>query len=281
MRVSFRLLGLGLLLMGGVAHAFGVPPNDGFFTQTSPILTASQEAEIERLLTDEEETSGNEIAILLTDTLGGDSIEVVSNDVFRAWGVGKKDYDNGILIVVAAADQEARIEVGYGLEGAVPDIVAKGVIENDMVPPFIEGKYYDGLIAAIDSLRKHIAGEYTADRYAESDLPDIGQVLLFLFFIAFQVCGSLMARTKSWWLGGVLGGIAGIVLIVLFSWWIALPFLIGGGLLLDYGLSKAGPARRGRGFWIGGGGGGFGGGGGGFGGFGGGSSGGGGASGKW
>jgi uncharacterized protein len=285
MKTICRAFGVVLLLLAGTVHAFDVPANDGYVTQTSQIITPAQEAQLEQVLTEEEKTTSNEIAILLTDTLGDDSIEDVSNRVFREWGVGKNDKNNGILIVLVAADQLVRIEVGYGLEGAVPDIVTKGVIDTDMIPNFVQGKYYEGLAAGVESLRKHIAGEYTADRYEQSDLPAPSQVLLFVFFILIQVFASVMARSKSWWLGGVLGGIVGLILIFLYAWWVALPFLIAGGLLLDYVLSKKGPPRRGRGggFWIGGGGfgGGGGGGGGGFGGFGGGSSGGGGATGKW
>lgn len=278
------LLTVGVLVAPAITHAFDVPINDGFYTQTTPLLTPAQEEEIERILTEEEAATSNEIAILAVETLAGESIEEVTNAVFRQWGIGKPSRNNGILVMVASADREMRIEVGYGLEGAVPDIVAKGIIDQDITPQFREAKYYEGLLAGIDALRKHTAGEYTAERYVQEESGDgVFPFLLFLFFVFMNFGGAWLARTKSWWAGGILGGVFGIVLTMLFSWWLAIPALFFLGLAFDYAVSKNPNAyRRGRGgFWGGGGFGGGTGGGGGFGGFGGGSSGGGGASGRW
>ncbi len=281
-----------VLGMTGTVLAYDVPSNDGFVTQymsekgAATVLTSEQEASLEGTLSAYEKQTSNEIAIFITDSLHDQPIEDVANTVFRAWGVGKNDKNNGILMVLAAADHKVRIEVGYGLEGAVPDIVAKGVIDTDMTPQFQEGKYFEGLTAGVDALIKHIGGEYTADRYADSG-SDTFPFLLFVAFILFQIFGAWMASTKSWWLGGVLGGVFGLIAALAFNWWLSIPPFILFGLLVDYVLSKNasrfGKNRRGR--W-GGGFGGFGGGmggsgGGGFGGFGGGSSGGGGASGSW
>ncbi len=262
--------------------AFDVPANDGFYTQTTPLLAPAQEAEIERLLEEINRSTSNEIAILVVETLRGEAIDDVANAVFRDWGVGKSGRNNGILLLVASADREMRMEVGYGLEGAVPDIVAKGIIEHDIAPQFREARYFDGLSAGIDALRKHVAGEYTAERYVQEEGGSLVPFLLFLFFVLMNFGASWLGRTKSWWVGGVLGGVLGIVLAILFSWWLSIPMLVLLGLLFDYIVSKHPPtSRRGRGGLWGGGLGGGRGGGGGFGGFGGGSSGGGGASGRW
>lgn len=283
-RISIVVFVVALLLP---SSAFGleVPANDGFYTQTSPILTADQETQIEAILAQEDRTTGNEIAILVVETLNGESIEEFTNLVFRTWGVGKQDTNNGIMVVVATADRTIRIETGYGLEGAVPDIIAKGIIDTDMVPSFREAKYYEGLAAGIDSLRKHIAGEYTAERYIEQDDGEgVFPFFLFLLFVVMNFGGAWLSRSKSWWAGGILGGIFGIFLAFIFSWWISIPILVLLGLLFDYIVSKhPGSFNRGRrGPWGGGFGGGTGtGSGGGFGGFGGGSSGGGGAAGRW
>ncbi len=268
-----------------VALAFDVPANDGFYTQTTPLLAPADEVEIERILSDIEQQTSNEIAILVVESLHDEPIEDAANAVFRTWGIGKSGHDNGILLLVASADREMRFEVGYGLEGAVPDIVAKGIIDTDLVPPFREAKYKEGFVAAIDSLKKHIAGEYTAQRYTETSSPgDFFPFVFFFFFVLMNFFAAWMARSKSWWLGGIVGGLFGIILAIVFAWWVAIPVLVGLGLLFDYIVSKhPGAFQRGRrGPWGGGGfGGGSGGGGGGFGGFGGGSSGGGGASGRW
>ncbi len=285
-RYSFIALALIAVLSGAPspALAFDVPANDGFYTQTTPLLVPADEVEIERILTDIERQTGNEIAILVVETLGGEPIEETATAVFREWGVGKSGRNNGILLLVASADRQMRLEVGYGLEGAVPDIVAKGIIDTDITPLFREAKYKEGFVAAIDSLKKHLAGEYTADRYTETgSAGDFFPFIIFFLFVLMNLFAAWMARSSSWWLGGILGGLFGIILAIFFAWWVAIPVLVALGLFFDYVVSKhPGAFQRGRrGPW---GGGGFGGGtgsGGGFGGFGGGSSGGGGASGKW
>ncbi len=286
--IHVRRLGVPLIFVTFIVSitpclAFEVPANDGFYTQTTPVLTPAQEEQLEVILTDLEKQTSNEIAILVVESLNGEPIEEIANDVFRSWGIGKEGKNNGILLLVASADHAMRIEVGYGLEGAVPDLVAKGIIDRDIAPRFREANYEGGFIAAIETLKKHIAGEYTAERYTQEEGDGPMPFLLFLFFIFFNFFGAWMARTKSWWLGGILGGVFGIVLAIAFAWWVAIPILVLLGSLFDYMLSKNPNAhRRGRGgFWGGGLGGGHGGGGGGFGGFGGGSSGGGGASGRW
>jgi len=284
-RIALTLLAAGLA-WGSVfpmAQAVAIPPNDGFVTDAAGLLTPEQKQAIEADLGAYRQATSNEIAIVTLPGLEGQPIEDVGLEIGRKWGVGSKAKNNGILIVIAKEERYARIDVGYGLEGAVPDIVAKGIIERDMVPRFRDGDYGGGITAAIDALKKHIGGEYTADRYTQSAGGfDVGAFFIFLLFAAFQGLLAFMARSRSWWLGGVVGSIGGVVLALLFGWWLSIPALVALGLLLDFFVSRRGPSRRGRGgWWIGGGGLGGGGRGGGFGGFSGGSFGGGGASGRW
>lgn len=274
-----------LLAAAPVAHAFDVPPNDGFVTDTAGLLTKQQDAALEAGLQQYKDQTSNEIAVVILPTLGGEAIEDVGLAVARKWGVGSKAKNNGILMVIGYAEHEVRFDVGYGLEGAVPDLVARGIIDTDIVPKFRSGDYNGGITAAIDSLRKHIAGEYTADRYAAKAEDGYFSPAFFIaLFILFQWLISILGRTKSWWLGGVFGGLGGVVLAVAYGWWLSIPLLIPLGLLLDFIVSKNYQARGRTSWWAGGGwgpGGGGRGSGGGFGGFGGGGFGGGGASGRW
>lgn len=267
------------------SYAFELPPNDGLVTVATRddvvVLTKSErDALSDRLIAYDQATS-NQIAIVIVQSLQGEPIENVALEIGRSWGIGSSK-DNGILILFSYDDREVRIEVGYGLEGAVPDVVASGIIEQEMIPFFREGKYEAGFSAAVDALEKHIGGEYTADRYASSSSDSSGWPL-FLGFILFQWLLAILGRSKSWWLGGVLGGIGGVIVAVLYNLWLMIPILVLVGLFLDYVVSKNYHQRGKTSWWAGGGGGGrFGGGrGGGFGGFGGGSFGGGGASGRW
>ncbi|MDD4318949.1 MAG: TPM domain-containing protein [Candidatus Peribacteraceae bacterium] len=280
-RIHRAMAVLPLLALLPLLAAFTVPPNDGFVTDSANVLTQQQKSELDATLAAYRNETSNEIAILLVPSLGGEAIDEVGVQVGRAWGVGAKEKNNGILVLAALEERQVTIQTGYGLEGAVPDIVAKGIIDEDIVPRFRDGKYYEGLLAATESLRKHIGGEYTADRYAEGGMPDAAGFVFFLGFMVLNFLGAFLARSKSWWMGGVLGGVFGLILTVMFSWWLAIPGLILLGLIFDFIVSRMPRSRHGRGRWWGGGlgGGGFGGRGGG--GFGGGSFGGGGASGRW
>jgi len=274
---------LAVSVLATSVFAFEIPLNDGFVTQTADILTPEQEQNIELKLSEYRTLTSTEIAILLVDSLNGEDINEVGVEVGRKWGVGTAEKQNGILILFSRGDKAVTIQTGYGLEGAVPDIVARGVIDREMLPEFRDGNYADGLSAGIDALQKHIGGEYKADRYEAGSI-GFSPALLFIFFIIVQLVGAYLGRTKSWWLGGVLGGVLGIILTALFMWWLSIPILVLLGLVFDYFVSKypprGGRGGRGGGFYGGGFGGGSGGGGG-FKGFSGGSFGGGGASGRW
>jgi len=280
--INYLITGLILVSLTSSAEAFEVPPNDGFVTDTAGILSADQEAKLEKTLFTFAKETTNQIAILIVETLEGEPISDVAVDVGRKWGVGQEKFNNGILIVIAYADRELFIATGYGLEGAVPDIVAKGIIDSDITPHFKNGNYYEGIASGIDSLKKHIGGEYTADRFKhKKSNGDKGPFIFFVIFFFVQWLMAIFARSKSWWLGGIVGAIAGIILVIIYSWWISIPILAAIGLILDYLVSQNYKKKRGRASWWAGGGGGRGGSSGGLGGFGGGSFGGGGAGGSW
>lgn len=222
------------------------------------ILSAEEKQNLERTLVAYDDSTSNQIAVVLVKTLGDNHpIEETALQILRGWGVGNKKTNNGIVILAAIDDRQVRIEVGYGLEGAIPDITANQIIRNDIAPNFRSGDYYAGLSAAAASIVKAAAGEYKAPKgYDQRGKKKNGSGLLaiigiIIFIIIFAGIG-----------GG--GG--------------------GGGFMSRRGYRGVGPTifwPGGGGGWSGGGGGGWSGGGGGFGGFGGGSGGGGGASGSW
>ncbi len=283
-RSTLSALSVALLVVFAVpvALAFDLPPNDGFVTDAIPILTETQEQTLEEKLQAYEKETSNQIAVLIVHTLSGADIAETGVETMRTWGIGQKNKNNGVLMLVAYDDHMFWTTTGYGLEGALPDIVVKGIFEKDISPSFKDGNYYEGIDAGIDAMKKHIGGEFTADRYAENAGSNFFVFFLFFLFIIFNVLSAVLAKSRSWWMGGVLGAFFGLIFTIAFSWWLSIPLLIIAGLLFDFIVSKIGPRRGGR---RGGGFGGFGGmgggGGGGFGGFGGGSSGGGGAGGSW
>lgn len=283
MKTSFLRIGVTALLFSITAttYALEVPVNDGFVTDEAGLLTQEEEAILEDTLTTYQAETSNEVAVVIVQSLNGSVAADVALEIGRKWGVGTEK-DNGILMLVSYEDREIWIATGYGLEGAVPDLVAHGIAEKDMAPLFREGKYAEGIEEGIDALKKHIGGEYTAERYDASEEGAGGFAwVIFLLFIGADWFAALFSRTKSWWLGGVFGGIFGVVLTILFSWWVSIPVLVLIGLVFDYIVSHKSSRRGGRGGWTGGTGWGGGSGGIGGGGFGGGSFGGGGGGSKW
>lgn len=239
-----------------------IPPNDGFVTDAVGILTAQEDAQIEQVLDQYRQTTSNDIAVVIVKTLSGASMADMTVDIIRNWKLGQEGKNNGIVMLIGYDSHDIFIGVDAGLEGAVPDAVASGIARKVMAPIFREGKYADGILAGIDALQKHIGGEYEADRYeGMGEAAGFMPWMLFLVFIGGNWLAAIFGRTKSWWLGGVVGGGLGLVLMLLYGWWLAIPTLAGIGLFFDYIVSKAGyrGGRGGRGGW-GGMGGGFGGG---------------------
>jgi len=290
----FRSSFLLVFLIPVLALAYSNPGQpSGFVNDFAGMLSAEQKQQLETKLTDFEKTTGNEIAVATIPNLGGDTIENFAVKLFEEWKIGKAKNDNGVLLLIAKDDREMRIEVGYGLEGALTDAQSYWIIQNIMRPAFQAGDYDAGIIGAVDKILAATKGEYVPSANQQSAKNKIGwnfnTIETFGFFglFIFMWLGAILARSKSWWAGGVIGAIAGIILIFVFSWIvgaIAILILTPLGLLFDYAVSKTYQKHKSSGtrfpWWIGGFGG-HGSGGGSFGGFGGGSSGGGGASGSW
>lgn len=223
------------------------------------VLSASDKQQIEAKLVQFDNETSNQIAVIIVNSLNGDPLEDVSLGYLRGWGIGNKKNNNGALLFIAIQEHKIRIETGYGLEGALPDVTCKTIIDNDLTPQFKQGNYAGGISTATDDIIKATKGEYKApagyaDRNKTGD-GGIGSLIVFVFIIVFII---ILFVGRGGGKGGSGGGLGNPLL------W----FLLG---------SSTG---RGGGGFGGGGSSGFGGGGG-FGGFGGGGGGGGGASGGW
>lgn len=280
---------------GSFAHAYTSPGSpSGYVNDFANVLSEPVESQLQEILRQYAASTTNEIAVATVRSLDGDYIENFAEKLFQEWGVGTSKEDNGVLLLLATEDRELRIEVGYGLEGAIPDSVADRIIRDDMIPALKENNYDGAVTAGVGRIMEAARGEYAAIDTSVSSTTDwsgfIEPVFIFGLFI-LQWLWAILARTKSWWLGGVFGLGLGAVVSSIFGWWLfsGLAFtslLIFLGLLFDYIVSntyqKSQLKNTSPPWWAGGSSGGFGGrGGGGFGGFGGGRSGGGGASGRW
>lgn len=263
----------------------------GFVNDYAGMLSSNEKASLEERLKAFKDETSNEISVVTIKSLDGDYIENYAVKLFEEWGIGSAENDNGVLLLIALDDKQMRIEVGYGLEGALPDAIASQIINNDLKPAFRSGEYYGGIDRAVKAIISATKGEYEPSYSAVKNQGWSEDTILFFLVFGFYFLAALwrfLAKSKSWWQGGLVGLVLGfIIALIISASLIILPlvFLIL-GLIFDYLVSRVFPkpktGHRGGGPWFFGGGG-FGGGssGGGFGGFGGGSSGGGGASGSW
>lgn len=256
-------------------------------TDLTNTLTSTQRDTLDRELAAFERRKGAQIAVVLVPTTAPETVEQYSIRVAENWRLGRKGIDDGVLVLVAKNDRKLRIEVGYALEGAIPDAVAKRVIDEIILPYFRQGDFLGGIQAGVARLIRLIDGEPLPPPTArDPSWSAIGDLLPLLFIVVFVAGGILRVLLGRLLGASVAGGVVGIVAWVMFGLMIAVPVALLGFLLV----LAVGPVigRGGHGGWSSGGGlgsgsgggGGWSGGGGDFGG-GGGGFGGGGASGSW
>ena len=298
------LLAAWLWLMAAVvAPAFAqqgfvaVPQLTARVTDLTGTLTADQSSALEAKLAAFEQSKGSQVAVLIVPTTQPEAIEQYAIRVVEQWKLGRGKVDDGVLLLIALNDRKLRIEVGYGLEGALPDATSNRIIQQDIAPAFKRGDYYDGVNTGVDRIMRVIEGEPLPEPEISppaAGIPGLFNLLPFLFIFAL-VGGSIFRRLFGR-VGGALatGGLVGfltwmlisILGISVFAGIVAFIFALLGGMSGGGGPGAGGNGwysrRHGSGWGYGGGfgggsggfgGGGFGGGGGGFGG--------GGASGGW
>ncbi|WP_139092960.1 MULTISPECIES: YgcG family protein [unclassified Pseudomonas] len=162
-----------------------------------------------------EERRGAQIAVVMLPSVGKMGIEAFSNKLFSLWKLGRKGIDDGVLVVVAKDDHLMRIEVGYGLEGAIPDVLAGRIIRERMAPAFREGDYAGGIDAAVDALIGLIDGEPLAAP-APLRVP-LEAWLLLVAFVAGGIGGVLLAAHRLRWRGALMIGIAIVALVAVLA----------------------------------------------------------------
>ncbi len=281
LRAAWCLKLLGWLLalsLGGHSWAQqAVPALTGHVVDTSGTLTAPQVAELEATLASFEQTKGSQVVLLLVPSTLPEDIAAYANRVSNAWKIGRKDVGDGVLLVVAVQDRKLRIEVAKTLEGAVPDLAAKRIIDDAIKPRFKQSDYAGGLQAGVARLTALIAGEALPEPAAagttganQSDTGFDWMQLGVFMFIAVPVVGAVTRNILGKKLGAAAtGGVAGFITMSLTAS-LMLAGLAGVLAFIFTLIQSFNPPRGGRG----GHGGGWGGGGAGMGGFGGGAGGG-------
>ncbi len=291
------LAGLFALAAAPAALALEVPRLTDRVMDTADMLSPETETWLRDYLAGLERTDSTQVAVLTIPSLEGENLEEYSVRVAQAWGLGRKDFDNGALVLLSRDDRAVRIEVGYGLEGELTDLLAGRIVDNAMIPHFAQGDIDGGVVAGVTAIADAVRGQYEAPpgtpgapegRGGGSFLGLLAFVLLLASQLgrASRLLGGLAGGLLMYFAGGSLfgAGLVGSLFLGFFGFMAGLVIasIFGRGPRGPRGPGGMGGRRRpppviflpGRGGFGGGfGGGGFSGGGGGFGG--------GGASGRW
>jgi uncharacterized protein len=203
---------------GGGVHVQDFPKYVGYVNDFAGLLSSSARTQLEAQLTQLEQDTTAEVVVVTVDNLNGSTPEYYANELFNDWGIGKKSEDNGILFLVAFEERQTRIEVGYGLESIITDGRAGRILDNDVIPHFKNGDYEQGIISGVASIEGYIRGDTSPSVIEENPISDFVSksdiwlpTLIIMGVISIYLLGW-MARTKSFWLGGVWGVICGLTL---------------------------------------------------------------------
>ncbi|MBN2079970.1 MAG: TPM domain-containing protein [Spirochaetes bacterium] len=279
MKLPVRSLALLTCLIALPLQALDVPVLKGRVNDYAGMLSPGTAATLEARLADFERNDSTQIVVLTVPSLQGEVLEEFSMRVAESWKIGQAKQDNGVILLVAKEERRIRIEVGYGLEGSLTDLLAGRIIDGIITPAFKAGDFDRGVTEGVDAIMEAVRGEYRAvtNRIAEKEGSDPGKTMTPFFFSLVFI--SIIGKIRR-----ILGGIAGAVILpivagIAFGFTLYTLLVIPGGFLLGLIIPTVMPlffsgsgGSSGSG-WIGGSGGGFSGGGGGFGG--------GGASGGW
>jgi uncharacterized protein len=267
---AFWLFGLWLALVATAHAELAVPPASAPVIDTAGMLEPVRLQTLNQTLAAFSQQTGSQIGVLIVPTTEGEDLASYGIRVADAWKLGRKGVDDGVILLVATQDRRLRIEVGYGLEGAIPDAIAKRIIETLIAPAFKSGDFAGGIDIGVQALMARIRGEALPPPAARSTGTGGGDVIqtivfaaVFAGFFLTRVFGRGLAATLAGAGAAVAMGVTGMGLGLVVLIGLAVLFLIlllggGGGRFMPMG---GYPGGRSHGSGWGGGGGGFGGGG--------------------
>jgi len=201
------LLAAVFLLLPMTAVALDVPKATGYVTDLAHMLNPSTRLKLEHFLEGFEKSDSTQIAVLTIPSLEGESLEEYSIKVAESWGIGQKGKDNGALLLIAKDDRKVRIEVGYGLEGRLTDLLTGRIIRNEITPRFKAGDFDGGVIAGVAAMAEAVRGEYqgTGRTGHKKERNPWGALALLLFLgpgLMLLGGGRRSHRRGGFWIGG-------------------------------------------------------------------------------
>ncbi len=227
-----------LLLLIGLAGPRGaqaqpqVPELTGRVVDNAELLSSQTERVLAARLKAHADSTSNQVAVLTIESLQGAILEPFSIRVARAWELGQEEFNNGVLLLVAEQERDIRIEVGYGLEGELPDVVASRIIRYEMTPRFRKGDFDGGVRAGVEAILGAIEGTYEPPTGSSDSSSPLASRFIGLLFAIFGVVfggGAMYASLRA----AARGGWVAWLLTLLFLG----PFVLVGGLLLVGGLA--------------------------------------------
>jgi uncharacterized protein len=228
-----------------------IPKKQTSLYDTASILSGTEQKALEQKLIRYSDSTSTQIVIVTLQNIGGNEIANYGVELAHKWGIGDKERDNGILILVAVDERKVTIKTGYGVEHLLTDALSSRIIRNIITPNFKQGNYYGGLDQATDTIFQIMSGEYKGERQGNTEnLSDFFPILIVLFFIIMTIIGKKRGGGKN----GGKSSVASTILDVLILSSMGRGGFGGGGSSGGFGGSSGG---FGGGF----GGGGFGGGG--------------------
>lgn len=221
--LSFFLLGTALVAQPIVPERPSPPKLVNNLSVAFPaFISPSEKAALEQKLVDFERETSNQIVVIIVDDLGGSDANSFATELGHKWGVGQSKFDNGIVVLIkptgGEGQRDAYISVGYGLEGAIPDITSVHIVEQEMIPRFAAGDNYQGIDATIDVLMKMAKGEINAGKYSKSrkgsgmsmwKLILLGIILIFFVLRVLKGGGGSTIGRGGFYGGGFGGGFGG------------------------------------------------------------------------
>lgn len=242
-RIFSIFLALAFYLSAQAQEDQPIPPLTAHVIDQSHLLQVSQRQKLEQKLLDFERTHGSQIVILLVATTAPEDIASYANRVADHWKIGRKNVGDGVLIVVADQDRRMRIEIARALEGAIPDVIAKRIIRENITPYFSQGDYYGGLNVALDRLFQQIQDEGFIEPHEKSVQTQSPDWLIMILAIGIII--SIIVRR----LFGRPGAIVSSVIAAAAAWFMGLSLMAAlfvGMMLLLWGLGlRGGPWQAG------------------------------------
>ncbi|NJC88801.1 MAG: TPM domain-containing protein, partial [Desulfuromonas sp.] len=203
LRLATFLSAVLLLTAGSALAAPAIPKARGYVNDTAGLLSPGARGEIENFLAGFERSDSTQIAVLTVPSLEGEDLEGYSVRVAQAWGIGQKGKDNGALLLVAKEERAVRIEVGYGLEDRLTDLLAGRIVDQEIVPRFKAGDFDGGIKAGVQAMVDATRGAYTGDpstRKKKQRFPY--EALLWLLFLGPGVLRMFAGGSRRGGRGG-------------------------------------------------------------------------------